>query len=108
MSWLAPAALSGLHVGESAPPLVATVAYLELYALRARRLARERRPVASWRIVSFAAGVLLVAVVQIGPLDTLADSVLVAHMIQHIVIGDIASLLIVLGLTGPVIQPLLH
>ena len=29
-------------------------------------------------------------------------------MVQHIVIGDIASLLIVFGLTGPVIQPLLH
>jgi cytochrome c oxidase assembly factor CtaG len=29
-------------------------------------------------------------------------------MVQHIVIGDIASLFIVLGLTGPVLQPLLH
>ncbi len=108
MSWLAPAAITGLHLGEFIPPLIATVAYLYLYSLRARRLARERRPIATWRIVSFATGVLLVASVQIGPLDTLADSVLVAHMLQHIVIGDIASLLIVLGLTGPVIQPLLH
>lgn len=47
-------------------------------------------------------------VVQLPPFDGLADEVLVAHMIQHIVIGDIASLLIVLGLTGPVLQPLLH
>ena len=46
--------------------------------------------------------------VQLPPLDELADQVLVAHMVQHIVIGDIASLLIVLGLTGPVLQPLLH
>jgi cytochrome c oxidase assembly factor CtaG len=29
-------------------------------------------------------------------------------MIQHIIIGDIASLLVVFGLTGPVLQPLLH
>jgi cytochrome c oxidase assembly factor CtaG len=29
-------------------------------------------------------------------------------MIQHIIIGDFASLFIVFGLTGPVIQPLLH
>jgi hypothetical protein len=49
-------------------------------------------------------GLGLIAI-QIGPLDTLADSVLVAHVIQRIVIGDIASLLIGLGLTGPVIQP---
>jgi putative membrane protein len=105
---LTPAVFGGLHLGESIPPLIATLAYLELYALRARTLAHERRPVARWRIASFTTGVLLMAIVQIGPLDTLADQVLLAHMIQHIIIGDIASLLIVLGLTGPVIQPLLH
>jgi len=87
---------------------VATIAYLELYALRARTLAHQGRPVPTWRIVSFAIGIVIVAVVQIGPLDTLADQVLVAHMLQHIIIGDLASLLIVLGLTGPMIQPLLH
>jgi cytochrome c oxidase assembly factor CtaG len=52
--------------------------------------------------------VALTTIVQLPPLDDLADSVLVAHMVQHIAIGDVASLLIVLGLTGPVLQPLLH
>jgi cytochrome c oxidase assembly factor CtaG len=108
VTWVAPAAFTGLHLGESAPPLIAMVAYLCLYALRARTLAHEGRPTATWRVISFVLGVVIVAVVQIGPLDTLADSVLVAHMLQHILIGDIASLLIVFGLTGPVIQPLLH
>lgn len=108
MIGLTPAVLSSWHLGESAPPLIATIAYLYLYATRARVLAREGRPVANWRIASFGCGVLLVTIVQIGPLDTLADSVLAAHMIQHILIGDIASLLIVFGLTGPVIQPLLQ
>jgi cytochrome c oxidase assembly factor CtaG len=64
--------------------------------------------VARWRVVSFVTGVLLMLVVQVGPLDTLADEVLSAHMIQHLVIGDFASLLIVLGLTGPVLAPLLR
>jgi len=104
---LVPAALD-FHFGESLPPLIAGLAYLFLYALRARTLAHEHRAVPSWRVVSFVCGVLLAVVVQVGPLDTLADSVLVAHMLQHIVIGDVASLLIVFGLTGPVIQPLLH
>jgi putative membrane protein len=108
VTWVAPAAFTGLHLGESAPPLIATIAYLCLYALRARTLAHEGRPAATWRVISFVLGVVIVAVVQIGPLDTLADSVLVAHMLQHILIGDIASLLIVFGLTGPLIQPLLH
>jgi putative membrane protein len=102
------AVLASWHLGESVPPTLGAVAYLTLYSIRARTLARERRPVATWRIASFVFGVSLMFIVQVGPLDTLADDVLVAHMIQHIVIGDFASLFIVFGLTGPVIQPLLH
>ncbi len=102
------AAFGGAHLAEFLPPVLAGGAYLYLYALRARTLARERRPVERWRLFSFVAGVLLMTAVQLPPFDGLADEVLVAHMIQHILIGDVASLLIVLGLTGPVLQPLLH
>ena len=101
-------AFGGLHWGEFLPPLLGCLAYLALYTKRARTLARERRPIPGWRVISFIAGVLMLAIVQIGPLDTLADQVLVAHMIQHIIIGDLCSLLIVLGLTGPMLQPLMH
>src|SRR2546421_12451437 len=97
-----------IHLGEVLPPLVATTAYLALYTHRLRTLAAERRSVPRWRIACFVAGVLLVLGVQVGPVDDLADSLLVAHMAQHIILGDIASLLIVLGLTGPVLQPLFH
>ena len=103
-----PLVFADLHLGESAPPLLGSVVYLTLYGVRAQTLAREGRPVATWRIASFVFGVVLMVAVQIGPADTLADSVLVAHMVQHIIIGDFASLFIVFGLTGPVIQPLLH
>ena len=102
---LAPAAL---HLGESTPPELAFVIYLALYAKRALTLHHEGRPVPWWRIASFVFGVTTMTVVQIGPLDQLADDVLVAHMAQHIFIGDIASLFVVLGLSGPVLAPLLH
>jgi len=101
-------AFDGAHLAEFIPPVLASTAYLLMFSIRTRTLARERRPVARWRIASFTSGVVIVAVVQLPPFDTLADQVLIAHMIQHIIIGDIASLLIVFGLTGPVIQPLLH
>lgn len=101
-------AFSGLHSGEFTPPVVAGVVYLALFARRARTLARQRRPVATWRAVSFASGVALMVVVQLPPFDDWADQVLITHMIQHILIGDIASLLMVFGLTGPVLSPLLH
>jgi putative membrane protein len=102
------AAFSGAHLGEFVPPLAACVVYLGLYTRRLRTLAAEGRPVEPWRAVSFAAGVLSMAAVQLPPFDTLADQVLIAHMIQHIILGDLCSLLIVLGLTGPVLQPLLQ
>ena len=102
------AAFAGLHVGEFLPPLLASTAYLLLYRTRCHVLAQEGRPVPRWRRFCFATGAATLAAVQMPPLDTLADQVLIAHMIQHIIIGDICSLLIVLGLTGPVLQPLLH
>jgi cytochrome c oxidase assembly factor CtaG len=102
------AEFGGIHLLEFLPPLMASAVYLTLFMIRARALARERRPVASWRVASFVAGVGLAAAVQLPPFDSLADQVLISHMLQHVVIGDVASLLIVFGLTGPVIQPLLH
>lgn len=96
------------HLGEALPPLIAAVAYLALYTRRGRTLARQGRPVPRSRVISFWAGVVVVVAVQVGPLDTLADEILAAHMLQHVVLGDIASLMLVYGLTGPVLAPLLH
>ena len=97
-----------IHLGEVLPPLLAATAYLTLYTRRLHTLSREQRPVPGWRIACFVAGVVAMVAVQVGPADDLADSVLVAHMAQHLILGDFASLLIVLGLTGPVLAPLLH
>jgi cytochrome c oxidase assembly factor CtaG len=102
------AVFSGLHLSEFLPPVAAAVVYLTLFGKRAHTLSREGRPVQRWRVASFIAGVAMMAVVQLPPLDDLCDELLVAHMVQHIIIGDVASLLIVFGLTGPVLQPLLH
>lgn len=96
------------HLGEFLPPLAVIAGYATAYALRTRTLAHEGRPVDRRRQVAFAAGLAIVAFVQLPPLDQLADQVLVAHMAQHLLIGDIASFLIVVGLTGPVLAPLLQ
>jgi cytochrome c oxidase assembly factor CtaG len=99
---------NSLHLGEFLPPLLACVLYLFLYRRRARTLARRGTPVVRARQLAFISGALLTTLVQLPPIDGLADSVLIAHMLQHIVIGDIASLLLVLGLTGPMLAPLLR
>ncbi len=97
-----------MHAGEFFPPLAAAVLYLILYRRRAATLAWQDRSVPPWRRVCFVSGVWLAVAVQLPPFDEWADSLLVAHMVQHIVIGDIASLLIVLGLTGPMLAPILR
>jgi cytochrome c oxidase assembly factor CtaG len=51
---------------------------------------------------------LTLAVAVSPPVDTLLKQLLMAHMAEHLLIGDIASLLLVLGLTGPLIAPLLR
>ena len=77
------------------------------YAIRARTLAGRGAPVPIWRQVSFAAGVAIIVVSLVSPLDHLSDELVLAHMVQHLFIGDIAAVLVVLGLTGPMLQPVL-
>jgi putative membrane protein len=77
------------------------------YAIRARTLARRGKPVPTWRQASFAAALALILAALVSPLAHLGEELLFAHMAQHLVLGDLAALLIVLGLTGPLLQPLL-
>ena len=83
-------------------------AYAVPYWLRCRTLRHEGRPVAVWRQFCFGTGIVLILVAISPPVDNLADRLLAAHMAQHILLGDIAALLIALGLTGPLLQPLLR
>jgi putative membrane protein len=88
---------------EFAVPLALALAYEK----RAGRLAGEGRPVPRWRQICFGAGMVVIAASLIGPVDDEADKLLWVHMIQHLLLADIASLLIVFGFTGPLLQPLL-
>jgi putative membrane protein len=83
-------------------------AYATPYALRARTLARRGQPVPRARIACFAAGMTLLIAAVAPPVDVAAGGRLTAHMLEHLAIGDIAPLLIVLGLTGPLLAPLLR
>jgi len=84
-------------------PLAFAVAYLK----RAHTLAKQGRPVARWRQLSFTTGVVLIAVATAGPVERLAEELVTAHMVQHLILADAVSLLVVFGLTGPVMQPVL-
>jgi putative membrane protein len=78
------------------------------YAKRASTLAARDTPVPTARQVAFASGLALIVIALFSPIAELADDLIWAHMIEHLLIGDLAALLLVLGLTGPLLQPILH
>ena len=77
-----------------------------LYARRASRLSKTRNAVPRWRQACFYGGFLIIGLALTG-LGGGAEELLYVHMIEHLLLGDIAALLIVLGLTGPLIAPIL-
>jgi putative membrane protein len=80
-----------------------------LYGRRAWTLARRGRPVERLRIVAFAAGLLVALVALVSPIDTIGEERLFSvHMLQHLMLGDLGALLLVLGLDGRLLQPLLR
>jgi cytochrome c oxidase assembly factor CtaG len=88
--------------------LALAVLYWVPYIRRAGRLAREGRPVPRWRQWCYGGGIVVLICALSTPLGVLSEKLLVAHMVEHLLIGDIAALLIVLGLTGPMIAPLMR
>ncbi len=77
------------------------------YWARARTLSWDGRPVPLWRQLCFGSGLLLIAIALFSPIGHIAEELVIAHMVEHLLIGDVASLLIVLGLTKSLLQPIL-
>jgi putative membrane protein len=88
-------------------PLLA-LAWWVPYRARVRGLAGTPRAVDGWRQACFAGGLIVLAAALSPPVDSLADQLLLAHMVEHLLIGDVAALLIVLGFTGPLLAPVLR
>ena len=79
-----------------------------LYARRVRTLREAGTPVATWRLWCFGSSLFLVLVALVSPIDAFGEEqFLFMHMVQHILLGDLAPLLFVLGLTGPILRPVL-
>lgn len=65
---------------------------------------RGRRDHAGWdRAVLFAAALAIGLVALSPPLDRAAEETLSAHMLQHVLVGDLVPALIVVSLRGPLL-----
>jgi putative membrane protein len=78
------------------------------YGRRVRRLAHGSHAVPRWRQRLFWTGLVLLLVSLVSPIDTLGEEdFFFFHMLQHVILGDLAALAIVAGMTGPLLRPVL-
>ena len=85
--------------------LVGAVLALAFFAQAFVRLRRRRPDHAPWtRALLFAAGLALLVIPLVSPLDHVGDEQLLsAHMLQHVLIGDAAPALLVTAVRGPLL-----
>jgi cytochrome c oxidase assembly factor CtaG len=82
--------------------LAAAVVYARVYRRAKARSSTSAPNAGHW--VPYAAGLLTIAVALLSPLDPIGDRYLLsAHMLQHVLLSDIAPALLVLGLRSPVL-----
>ena len=89
------------------PPgvLIAAVLSTVLFAQAFLRLRARRPDYAPWtRALLFGAGLALLVLPLVSPLDEAGDErLLSAHMLQHMLIGDAAVALLVVSVRGPLV-----
>jgi len=79
-----------------------------VYAMRFRTARAEAggRGTSPLRALAFAAGLLVLVIAVATPLDGLGERYLFsAHMLQHVLLGDVAPLLLLLGLSRVIMRP---
>ncbi len=85
--------------------LIFAVVVIVLYSVRAGQLG-DRLP--RWRVVCFFSGIFTLTFAVSSPIDPVGENGLFfVHMAQHMLLGDLAALLLVLGVNGPMLRPLL-
>jgi cytochrome c oxidase assembly factor CtaG len=100
--------LGTLLATEDIIQLLPTLVLGLLYARRARTLSGGPHRIPTWRQMCFYTGLAVILIALLSPVGELSDELLYMHMVEHLLMGDIAALLIVLGLTGPLLAPVLR
>jgi putative membrane protein len=102
-------AAAAVDAGWTFAPLVllALAGYLGVYIARWRASRREggARAASGWRLAAWCGGVLVLFVALISPVDRLGEQFASVHMVQHLLLADIAAILLTLGLTRWILRP---
>jgi len=84
--------------------LAAAFLYARMYRRAAERCSGSARKPSAGHWLPYAAGLVVLAIALLSPLDPIGDKYLLsAHMLQHVLLSDIAPALLVLGLRAPIL-----
>jgi putative membrane protein len=88
--------------------LVGVLALATLYLQGWRRARQPGEPHAPGfgRMALFAGGLLAILAALVSPIDGLGDQLMVMHMAQHVLLLDIAPILMILGLNKVLLRPI--
>jgi cytochrome c oxidase assembly factor CtaG len=98
-----------LHWTFSVPILVPIAAYAWFYLRRFHQVRRSSGPrgASARHLAAFVGSIIVVLIALVSPLDRLGEDYLFsAHMVQHLLLGDIAPLLVLLALSRVIMRPL--
>jgi cytochrome c oxidase assembly factor CtaG len=90
------------------PGAIALIAILGYFYVRRWRKVRAHdgaRAAPTWRLWIFIAGLAMIAVALMSPVDSLGHQLLMMHMVQHVILLDIVPILLILGLTKTLMRP---
>ena len=87
--------------------IAALLAYAAVYVWRWRTVRREHgaRGAPASRLVLWIVGVLLIAVALVSPVDHLGEQLASAHMVQHLLLADLAPIALILAFTKIILRP---
>ena len=87
--------------------LLALAGYALVYGLRWRKARAEGGPRAAGagRAVLWGAGVATLFVALVSPLDRLGEQFATFHMVQHLLLADLAPIVLILALTKWILRP---
>ena len=88
--------------------IVALVGCFGLYIYRWREARRQagKRAIAPRQLAAFSGGIAILFIALISPVDLLGEQLLSMHMLQHILLIDLAPILLILGLSKVFLRPL--
>ncbi len=87
--------------------LIALVCYVAIYVWRWRisRAQGGARAAPVGRLVLWCTGVLCLFIALISPVDAIGEQLASVHMVQHLLIADLAPICLTLGLTKWILRP---